>query len=89
MAVATTGGRLMVLHGLLVQVGPWTRMKRKTVGGVIPDDIPAAQRARTEAALKVWAISTGMVVCLRRQSRLGLVMHWLHSQHSSCCISSS
>jgi hypothetical protein len=28
-------------------------MKRKTVGGVIPDNIPAAQRARTEAAIQV------------------------------------
>ena len=36
-----------------LQVGPWSRMKRKTVGGVVPDNIPAAQRARTEAAIKV------------------------------------
>lgn len=28
-------------------------MKRKTVGGVVPDNIPAAQRARTEAAIQV------------------------------------
>jgi sphingolipid delta-4 desaturase len=39
------------------EVGPWTRMKRKTVGGVIPDDIPAAQRARTEAAMKAGKVT--------------------------------
>ena len=40
---------------LSLQVGPWSRMKRKTVGGVVPDNIPAAQRARTEAAIQVRA----------------------------------
>jgi sphingolipid delta-4 desaturase len=32
------------------EVGPWTRMKRKTVGGTKPQDIPAAQRAARDAA---------------------------------------
>ncbi len=40
-----------------LQVGPWTRMKRKTVGGTQPQDIPAAQRANRDAAaakVRVW-----------------------------------
>jgi hypothetical protein len=46
-----------------VQVGPWSRMKRKTVGGVVPDNIPAAQRARTEAAIQVRHQHTTLASC--------------------------